>query len=245
MSRLLWKNLIIPDLKKSPATLADEVYGETLENVRQIEMSNEQITIPEAKAFRSMARSALLLSHICMEAQPLFDKALQHSPFSLGVYCATENGPIDGPTTAKIQQNTDKEFAEIYKKLRNPKMYLKQLPNLVPAQLGIFMGLQGPMNVYTHATMGSVHALDQAENDLKNGLVQYALVCTTNAFDDYLVSKRNRQMDPRSLCEGAGAILLEGDSTWTDWSKQVRSDKNNYFGISDPIINLIRGDDVC
>ena len=245
MSRLLWKNLLIPDMQVPATTLVDDVYGETLENVRQIALSNEQITIPEAKAFRSMSRSSLLLSHICMEAQPLFDQAMQTSPFNLGVYCATENGPIDGPTTAKILQNSDKDFSEIYRKLRNPKMYLKQLPNLIPAQLGIFMGMQGPLNVYTHAGMGSVHALEQAEHDLQNGLVEYALVCTTSAFDDYLVVKRNKQMDPRCLSEGVGAMLLQADQTWTPWFDMIKSDKNNYFGISDAIINLIRGDIVC
>ena len=246
MSRIIWMNSLLPGIESLAATetavLEDAVYKDRVENVRMYSRSNGEIAIPDQKSFRSMSRASLFLSNVCMSAGEVLEPFLNESPFSVGIYCAVENGPIDGPSTAKIlEQNAPEKFAEFYRKFRNPKMYLKQLPNLVAAQMGISMHLQGPMNVYTHSRAGGLHALDQAESDLQNGTVKAALVCSAHAFDDFLVVKRTRKFDSRCLTEGAAALLLENDGNYTDWSRNIVTDSANYFGISDPIINLIRG----
>jgi hypothetical protein len=165
-----------------------------------------------------------------------------------------ENGPIDGPSTAEILNRSsdafDLQFAEAYRKLRNPKMYLKQLPNLAPAQLGISLGIQGPMNVYTHSVYACQQALEQAEADLCSRRVQVALVLTAHAFDDFWVVKRTRHQDTRTLCEGAAVqiLTLANEVNEETLSAQMKKrekreyhfDANNYFGISDPLINIIR-----
>lgn len=242
MSKILWKNILKPDLQAEVTDLQDDTYKDLVNNVRVYPQASSEISIPDPKAFRSMSRAAVFLSHICMQAQETLAPFLQKSPFSVGIYCAVENGPIDGPSTAKILAQSDPtQFAEHYRKFRNPKMYLKQLPNLVPAQMGISMGLQGPMNIYTHAQMGSLQALEQAEWDLKTQNVDAALVCTAHAFDDFLVVKRTRHFDSRTLNEGAAAVVLANDGTFTDWQKQISEDPKNYFGISDQMIQLING----
>lgn len=242
MSQILWRNILLPDLQAEVTDLQDETYKDRVDNVRLYPKPSSEITIPDPKAFRSMSRAAIFLSHVCMQAQETLAPFLQKSPFSVGIYCAVENGPIDGPSTAKILAQEDHtQFAEHYRKFRNPKMYLKQLPNLVPAQMGISMGLQGTMNIYTHAQMGSVHALEQAEWDLKTQTVDAALVCTAHAFDDFLVVKRTRHFDPRTLNEGAAAMVLAKDDVFTDWQKKISEDPKNYFGISDQMIQLING----
>lgn len=119
-------------------------------------------------------------------------------------------------------------------------MYLKQLPNLVPAQLGITLGFQGPMNVYTHSRVAGLQALDQAEQDLQMGVVDYALVCASHAFDDFMVVKRTRHQDPRILTEGGAALILKKDDKAIDWSSKIKKDREHYFGIADQIINLVR-----
>lgn len=243
MSQILWKNLLLPDLLSDTASWQDENYKDKIDNLRFYPTDSQSIPIPDAKAFRSMSRAALLLAHLCEGAQDTLAKFLNKSPFSVGIYCAVENGPIDAPSTLKIiAQNKPDQFAEFYRKFRNPKMYLKQLPNLAPAQLGIFMGLQGPMDVFTHSTAASLQSLEQAEWDLKNKTVDAALVCTAHAFDDFMVVKRTRKMTTQCINEGAGALILTANGQFTDWSKKSYEDSKNYFGISNQIIQFLRGE---
>ena len=239
MSKVVWKQFLAPDMNSAPTVLQSESYNEIIENVRHYPVASDQIAIPDPKAFRSMSRTAVMIANLCMQAKETLAKYQSESPFAVGIYCAVENGPIDAPSTVKIISQPDQsKFADYYRKFRNPKLYLKQLPNLIPAQMGIFMGLQGLMNVYTHSTMGSVHALEQAEWDLKTGVVKAALVCTAHAYDDFMVMKRTRHYDIRCINEGACAMILENNGEFTDWSKKISQDKNNSFGISDQLMQI-------
>ncbi|MGZ3744897.1 MAG: hypothetical protein ACXWRE_04375 [Pseudobdellovibrionaceae bacterium] len=252
--KLLWQKIWIPDLTAEPQTWEDKTYQDQIPNVRRVPTENGEISVPDPKAMRSMSRASLFMSSFAEEMKPFLAPFLEKSPFSVGIYCAVENGPIDGPSTAEILNRTseafDLKFAEAYRKLRNPKMYLKQLPNLAPAQLGISLGIQGPMNVYTHSIYACQQALEQAEADLLSKRVEAALVLTAHAFDDFWVVKRSRLQDERTLCEGAAAQILSlsqgGDSQpFQNLMKKSASneylfDANNYFGISDPLINLLR-----
>lgn len=245
MSQILWKSLMLPDLKASATDLASPFYNLTIQNVRPYPILTNEIEIPDAKSFRSMTRASVMLSHLCFKAKEAMSPFLSQSPFSVGIYCAVENGPIDAESTQKIldqmrDQKAPHRFAEYYKKYRNPKMYLKQLPNLAPAQMGISLGLQGPMNVYTHATEASLHALEQAEWDLKDKRVDAALVCSAHAFDDHLVLIRSQKNDPRTLTEGAAAVLLAPNETFVDWVAKEQSDSENFFGIADQLVNILR-----
>lgn len=247
MSQMIWQKLLVPGADAPKTVLRDESYNEIVENVCFHPWASNQIPIPDAKAFRSMTRAALFLTYVSYEAREVLAPYLARSPFSVGIYCAVENGPIDAASTLKII-GPDGEpklgFAEAYRKFRNPKMYLKQLPNLAPAQMGIFMGLQGPMNVYTHSTHGAYQALEQAEWDLANGVVEAALVCSAHAFDDFVLVRRSRKVDPRCLVEGAGALVLVASSSetpkFTKWTEKIREDKNNFYGIANPIVNFLK-----
>lgn len=255
--KTLWQKVQIPDLTLPSQTWDDSVFGDTITDVRRIGVESSDIVVPDPKAFRSMSRASLFLSSWAEEMKPILSPYLERSPFSVGIYCAVENGPIDGPSTAEILKRStdlfDFVFAEAYRKLRNPKMYLKQLPNLVPAQLGISLGIQGPMNVYTHSVYGCQQAITQAKIDLLNQSVEAAVVVSASAFDDFWVVKRSRAQDARTICEGAAGLIFALDQNFAeksnknylaDMKKSLISDffydKQNYFGISDPLINLIR-----
>jgi hypothetical protein len=263
--RISWSQLILPDLNSPvenyPKTDADATFQELIENVRRVPTENSDFVVPDPKAVRSMTRASLMLSSLSEEMKPYLAHYLSESPFSVGIYCAVENGPIDGPSTLEILnrsgENIDSKFSEAYRKLRNPKMYLKQLPNLAPAQLGIGLGIQGPMNVYTHSKFGSLHAIDQALEDLKNGLVQAALVLTAHAFEDFLVVRRSRSQDLRTLTEGAAAMILTKASenqsapmagvgalknnlvSKESFFQNIQEDSENYFGIANQLINIL------
>lgn len=252
--KILWQKAWIPNLETEIQAIDDKVFGESIPNVRRIEAASNEIEVPDPKAIRSMSRASVFMSGMAEEMKKVLKPYLENSPFSVGIYCAVENGPIDGPSTAEILNRSteafDFQFAEAYRKLRNPKMYLKQLPNLAPAQLGISLGIQGPMNVYTHSVYACQQALEQAEADLLNKTVEVALVLTAHAFDDFMVVKRSRLQDERTLCEGAAVQILtlkensEGYSLQEEMKKSAKKeyhfDAQNYFGISDPLINLIR-----
>lgn len=243
MSQIVWKKILLPDLNLAGTTLQDESYKDQVENVRHYAVASQDIAIPDPKSFRSMSRASVFLSHLAMQAQDELKKFTDESPFAVGIYCAVENGPIDAPSTVKIlAQNDPKNFGDYYRKFRNPKMYLKQLPNLVPAQMGISLGLQGTMNVYTHSSQGSIQALEQAEWDLKTGAVKAAFVCTAHAFDDFMVVKRTRHFDNRCITEAAAGALLVSNGEFTDWSKSSVDDPKNTFGISNQLINLLKGE---
>lgn len=240
MSQVIWQQLLLPDLQSQPVALTDANYQSSVLRVRKVAKSSEEFAIPDPKAYRSMSRASVFLSHICQQAKDILQPYLQESAFRVGIYCAVENGPIDATSTKKIiQQNNPALFADYYRKFRNPKMYLKQLPNLVSAQMAISMQIHGPMNVYTHSTAGSLHALEQAEWDLQTQQVRAALVCTAHAFDDFLVIQRERNYDSRCLSEAAGALLLVANGQFTDWTKVVKKDEENFFGIADQIVNLL------
>jgi hypothetical protein len=239
MSKIIWKNSLIPNLSEVPNDHFDEYFKDTVTNVLKVPIESNALKIHDPKAFRSMSRAALFLSHICFDLAPVLRPYLEKSPYTVGIYCAVENGPIDGPSSAKMLDVEPEKFAEIYRKLRNPKMYLKQLPNLVPAQLGIFLSIQGIMNVYTHSEQAGIQALEQAEIDLKSGEVDAALVCASHAFDDYLVVKRTRETDPRILSEGAAGLLLASDGTETVWKEKLKQNNKIGFGICDQLINIV------
>jgi hypothetical protein len=256
--KMLWQKVWIPDLTAAPQNWDDKTYQDQIPNVRKVAEENGDIAVPDPKAMRSMSRASLFMSGMAEEMKTYLAPFLANSPFSVGIYCAVENGPIDGPSTAEILNRSteafDFQFAEAYRKLRNPKMYLKQLPNLAPAQLGISLGIQGPMNVYTHSIYACQQALEQAEADLVNHVVEAALVITAHAFDDFWVVKRTRQQDQRTLCEGAAAQILSlnkankraetrpinKNELKKGANHEYLFDAENYFGISDPLINLIR-----
>jgi hypothetical protein len=241
MSTQIWNQYWIPSNDSPTKYFVSESYRDQIERTRSLEVTNESIVIPDPKAFRSMSRSSLILSAIAMSAKEVLLSIQNEDLFSIGVYCAVENGPIDAASTVKILEQPVEKFAEAYRKLRNPKFYLKQLPNLVPAQLGISLNLLGRMNVYTHSRTGSIQALEQAEWDLKTKKVSYALVCTAFAFDDFLVVKRLRKTDARDLSEGAAAMILKGDGEFINRWSDIASDSQQTFGIADPLVNLMKG----
>lgn len=242
VSAIIWDRLLLPDLDAAPVAIENSYYRLRVENALPYPDANESIPIPDPRAFRSMSRAAIFISHICASASTALRPYLEASPFSVGIYCAVESGPIDAVSTAKIVEQGDRgRFAEHYRRFRNPKLYLRQLPNLVAAQMGISLGIQGPLNVYTHSTAASLHALEQAEWDLRQGGVKAALVCTAHAFDDFLVLRRERESDPRVMTEGAAALLLVKNGEMTAWSGKSRRHATHFFGISDLMINLLLG----
>jgi 3-oxoacyl-(acyl-carrier-protein) synthase len=240
MSNILSSVVLVPGSEIPVQPFTSPYYSETLciEKTKALSIDSMLASLPDQRALRSMSRSGLLLSLSCLELQAFLKPFLDVSPFSVGIYCAMENGPVDLKTASLMLGVPDEAFAERYRKAHNPKMFLMQLPNLAAAQMGIFLGITGPMNVFNSSGYGSIHALEQAEDDLHAGRVSAALVCSAFSFENPLVLERihRQKLGSRVLCEGAAAILLTADGVKSKWDDNSYDTTESYYGISHQLV---------
>lgn len=197
-----------------------------------------EFVLPDRKVYRSLSRAGVLLSSVCLEIKNFIQPYINENPYSVGMYCAVENGPVESQSAYSLKDTPSNEFAEKYRKARSPKLYLRQLPNLAAAQAGIFLNVMGPINVFNHSTLGSVHALEQADEDLRNGVVKAAVVCSASSLEDPLIVRRNTKI-ATTVAEGAAAVVFTNDSN-PENMKMLRLDTelNEYFGIAQPLVSL-------
>ncbi len=244
MSKILWAKALVPPAG-TERSVVPEAFSERMKVAKAapIPVATLDIKLPDPRAIRSMSRAAALMSHVCLDAAEALKPFLATDPFSVGVYCAVENGPVDVASSKQLAHVSFEEFGEKYKKMRNPKMYLKQLPNLAAAQMGIFLNLMGPMDIYSHSTAGGFQALDQAEFDLENGKVKAALVCTGFSFEDPLLLMKHHALGTkgRILAEGAAAVVLVPSGARVKWENEPLDDPDYYFGIGQQIVTLAKG----
>ncbi len=243
MSRILWSDALLPGDDIPAREFISEYYDGRicLEKTRALPLIDRQADLPDRRVYRSLSRAGILLSLVCLKAREELNLFLDRDPFSVGVYCAVENGPVDFALTKEMVGVSGDSFAETYKRLFNPKMYLRQLPNLAACQMGIFLNLLGPTNIYNNSLYGSLHALEQAEMDLAANRVSAALICSAFSFENPLIMERTRRtvLKGRTLCEGAGALLLVQDGRENKWQNMDYDNTDEYFGISHQIITQI------
>lgn len=241
MSQIVWAKSLVPGDDVVTTRYRSEHHGDVSEfgHIRRYPLETARIPLPDPRVTRSISRAAALMANLCLEAKSVLETALQEDPYSIGVYAAIENGPVDYGSVVSMKDGQPGTFAEKYRRLRNPKMYLKQLPNLAAAQMGIFLGIRGPMNVYTHSTLAGQQALEQADSDLEHGEVKLALVCTATGFEDPLsVMRACREAGERVLTEGASAIVLAPNGQRVQWPA-VKAEPL-YHGIGENIFQVTK-----
>ncbi len=241
MSKIIWSETIIPEKDMPVQCYTSEVYDGAIRLERTKALSSiveNKADFPDRRVYRSMSRAGVLLSLACLKAKHEVEGFLERDPFSIGIYCAVENGSVDFESTNEMIGVTKETFGDMYKKHRSPKMYLKQLPNLSAAQMGIFLGISGPMHVYNSSSFGSIHALEQAEMDLIDHRVDAALVCSAFSFENPLIMERlnKTSLKNRILCEGSGAMLLVASEKKTNWQDCDFMEYDEFYGISQQII---------
>lgn len=245
MSRLVWAKALVPAANATADAYAAAPYDATPEaaaaRALRLPVDNKDIAIPDGRAYRSMSRAALFLADTCLKAEPLLKATLERDPFRVGFYAAVDSGPIDYASSVELGTVAPEDFAERYKKIRSPKIYLKQLPNLAPAQVGIFLGIRGPLCVYTHSFAAGLQALEQAELDLQDNVVDIALVAGAFSLEDSLQSLRTLRAEEthgQTLAEGAGALVLENNGRFTDWARLTpsNSDSPRRYGVAHTLV---------
>jgi hypothetical protein len=244
VSRILWKRALHPPATDIPKPHRYALYDHEVVIPQALvfpERDEELVDLPDRRAYRSLSRAGLLLASVGLAAQDVVAELTGKDPFAVGIYCAIENGPNDF-NSAKMMINTSAdEFADTYKSLRSAKQYFKQLPNVPPSQLAIFLGIMGPLNVYNHSVYACRHALLQAEFDLDQGTVAAALVCAAFSLEDPLLGMRACRFAPSQaiIAEGAAAIILTANGEYTDWNTAIPSDSPYSYGIAQDLMNLI------
>ena len=243
MSKIIWSSLEIPQKDITAIDFREEALGDSflIPETKALPIVERRVKLPDKRAFRSMSRASVLLSMVALRGKEILDTFLKEDSFSVGIYCAVENGPVDTVSTKKISESTEENFAEMYRINRNPKMYLQQLPNLAAAHLGIFMQVLGPMHVFNGSKYGSLNALEKAEMDLYDERVKCAIVCSAFSFESPLIVDRNHRNRPKNsvLCEGAGAMFLVKDGEEKNWRNFDYNQVKEFFGISQQIIETI------
>lgn len=248
MSRIVWSNVVIPgpdDVFR--ASLHEHFPGLAVESLRRLPVaSDDLVQLPDRRASRTMSRAALLLCAVALPAREALKEHQARAKFRVGLYGAVHHGP-EPYEQARAIPDVDEEFASQYKKLVPPTAYLKVLPNLAVAHVGIFLDIVGPTSVFVHPRIGSLHALLQAEYDLELGMVDVALVCAASSiFDDPLLLASTRTTTPGEVAigEGASALILvpTGEPVpWADRMESVRQvDPGIDYGIADFLTKLVQ-----
>jgi hypothetical protein len=246
MPQLIWSDTLTPTTEAVMDMVFDG-FGTPLcvPNTQAIAKSeNDFSEIPDRKALRLMSRTSVLLSAVMMRAKPVLDELLRQDPFRVATYCAIDNGSESYSCVKGLLDASLDEFAEKYRRLRSPKHYLKQLPNLAPAQAGIFLGLVGPLNVFHHSRFAGKHAIEQMLADFKGGRVDVGVVASANSFEDPLLTYRNaRDAGPgKILREGAGAMIFRrGENGTRDWTKMNLNSPYDYGIATHTIENSMKG----
>jgi hypothetical protein len=247
LSILIWKNALKPGLADLYESYNPSIYEGrcVVPNAARFLMPDEEIVrLSDSRLYRSLSRTGLLLIAASLPGLPVLEEFVEKDPFSVGMYCAIEQGPNDFGSAKQMAETTAEDFAVSYKRLRSAKQYLNQLPSVPPSQLGILMGIMGPQCVYQHSRFGCLHALEQAESDLNEGIVQAAVVCSSFTLEDPLINRRVMQSSQGQgrLSEGAATIILRSGGGRRDWAKHIGVEVNANYGMAGILIGVVEND---
>ena len=249
MSRIISKHSIRPSSADPPRDRVYEVYENfdfRIARTAAVPLQDTEIAdLPDPRSFRALNRAGLLLAAVGLQCRPFLTEFLAADPFSVGLYSAIQDGPEDYKTARQMIHTPPEEFARTYKSLRSSKQFLRQIGNIQPSLLGIFLGIMGPQYVFSHSRWACLHALEQAEFDLQNAVVRAAIVCSGFSLEDPLISMQFRRSIPETcvLCEGAAALVLLPSARYTDWRSVMPVDNDRFYGIAHDLVLLAESSD--
>lgn len=248
VSQVICRHSIRPSLDDLPQDRVYDVYENfdfRIVRTSSLPLRDEEIVeLPDPRSFRAMNRAGLLLVAAGLQCRSFLADFLAEDPFSVGLYSAIQDGPEDYKTAKQMVNTPPEEFARTYRSLRSSKQFLRQIGNIQPSLLGIFLEIMGPQYVFSHSRWGGLHALEQAEFDLQHSVVRAAIVCSAFSLEDPLISMQFRRSvaDTCVLCEGAAALVLLPSDQCTDWRSRIPVDNDRFYGIAHDLVLLCEDD---
>lgn len=218
-----------------------EFFGELLELpvVRRIPVSDDAIVeLPDTRALRVLSRAGLILYRATSACKNSLAHTLGQDPTRVGLYCAIDQGPMEYSVMAKIARAPEIEMNKILRQHLPPKQLFRSGSNIAAAQTSIFLGIHGPMHSFLHGKFGALHAWTQAELDLKQGVIDTALVCGAFSLEDPLLNQKTLLDCPPGspLSEGGAAIVLRAGQHFP--LDVTRSMHEPYYGSADALVRL-------
>jgi hypothetical protein len=213
LSRIAWACHLAPGPQVAVEDLRCDLYDPPLAVARTRSLpqpTRDLAALPDPRVYRSLSRAGVMLCAVGLQARTALAPHLARDRYRVGLYGVADAGPQSYEAARLTARAPREEFAALYRRLNHPKRYLATLVNLPATQLGIFLDLRGPVNVYCHSTAAARHALDQVEIDLAEGIVEAALLVAAFSLEDPLLALRSRCHGPPEavLAEGAAALLL-------------------------------------
>jgi len=208
----------------------------------RIPLENDQIAeVPDLRSLRSLSRAGLILCRVAMDCWTTVKAHWPNDLSRVGLYCAVDQGPLDYNLINGLAQSKGAERGETLLRTTMPKQIFKMYPNYSTNQLGIMLGIQGPMYTFTNMKFGALQALEQAEFDLWNNIVDIALVCSANSLEDPVASLRMfRQCNSAvTLSEGGAALVLKKSEKKNEWTDS-RAVEKSFYGIADPVVKILK-----
>lgn len=202
---------MLPPDEQAPELFKTELFSTFPQGiqVQTLSFNHHEAPLPGSVSRRSLSRSGVMLVSVSLPAEKVLKPFLDQDPFSVGVYCALEPGPVDFAAARKMA-GSNENFGELYRTQVNAKAYFQTMPNLPAAQICIAFGIQGRCNIFIDSANGGQRALEQAKRDLAAQRVRAALVCGAYSLESPLVVLRDskRKGGDRILSEGAAAVVL-------------------------------------
>jgi hypothetical protein len=247
VSRIQWKQALRPSPSATPQDYTYDLYDNfdfRIPRTCALPQTDEQIVeLPEPRSFRSLNRAGLMLAAVGLQTKNIVAEYLAEDPFSVGLYCAMQDGPDDYKSAKQMAHTPPEDFARQYKFLRSSKQFLREVGSVQASFLSIFLGTMGPLYGFTHSRWAGLHALEQAECDLHNGVVKAAIVGSAFSLEDPLLTMRIRRSIPDTsiLCEGAAALVLTASEEYTDWRSVMPESGECFYGTAHDLVLLATG----
>ena len=132
MSKIIWTHYIEPVTEVTTTDFDVYTPALTIKNIKKfVEKTKSLVKLPDRKAYRSMSRAGVLLSAVGLEAVEAISPFLENDSFSVGIYCAVENGPENYDCAKALIGVEAEDFAEVYKKIETQKIILLNYQTLL------------------------------------------------------------------------------------------------------------------
>lgn len=246
MSTIVWADTLLAPvnevIRELPYARACHLAIDNVSAVMFPDNIEDIVKLPDSRCSRALSRAGILLAAVSVRCRQVLEPFIKRDPFSVGIYSAMENCQNDKSDYLCASSSMNVSLSEqqrIFKQCFSTKHVLKQAASIPASQVGIFLGIMGPQNVFTHSEAAGIHAIEQAECDLQTGRVRVAVVCSAFAMADPLVVMRMRSRAGGRIFREAAVAMVLVNSDNTSRARVLKTDNAEFFyGTADDMVAI-------